>query len=178
MNMKQAANWAEIIASGAVVASLVFLIFEVRDNTRVVEQQSIRDRSAALNDAFVRDPRIPAILAKIKKVDGPEPGEQAFMDRYDLSYEEAAIFVRMVAAMWNGLEAEFTLNGASPTLEENIQLLMLYPDEQLFLKWTPQLSSQSFMNYIEKVRRAPLTDRVEQYRVELDRLREQHVKSQ
>jgi hypothetical protein len=176
MNLKLAAHWAEIIASGAVVASLVFLIFEVRDNTRVLEQQSIRDRSASLNDAFLRDPKIPAILAKIKAVDGPEPGEQAFIDRYDLTYEEAAIFGRMVAATWNGLEAEFTLNGASASLEEHMQLLMLFPDEQLSLKWSPQLSSREFISYIEKVRRTPLTDRVEQYRVELERLKEQYAK--
>jgi hypothetical protein len=173
VNLKQTANWAEIIASVAVIASLVFLIFEVRGNTRALDRQAIRDQSTILNAPFVSDPKIPAILAKIKEIDGPEPGEQALIDRYGMSYEEAAIYGRYVSANFNGLEAEFALNGASPRLQERIQLLLSFPDVQIALKWAPQLSSEDFIEYVDELRDAPVSARVEKYRAELQRLREQ-----
>ena len=173
MNLKQTANWAEIIASAAVIASLVFLIFEVRENTRALDRQAIRDQSTILNAPFVGDPKIPAILAKVKEIDGPEPGEQALIDRYGMSYEEAAIYGRYVSANFNGLEAEFALSGASPRLQERIQLLLSFPDVQLALKWAPQLSSEEFIEYVDELRDAPVSVRVEIYRAELQRLREQ-----
>jgi len=173
MNLKQIANWAEIIASAAVVASLVFLIFEIRENTRALDRQAIRDQSTILNAPFVRDPKIPAILAKVKEIDGPEPGEQALIDRYGMSYEEAAIYGRYVSTNFNELEAEFALSGASPRLQERIQLLLSFPDVQLALKWAPQLSSEEFIEYVDELRDAPVSARVEKYRAELQRLREQ-----
>ena len=142
MNLKQTASWAEIIASAAVVVSLVFLIFEVRENTRALDRQAIRDQSTVLNAPFVRDPKIPAILAKVKDIDGPEPIEQALIDRYGMTYEEAAIFGRYVSANLNVIEAEFALTGPSPRLQERIQLLLSFPDVQLTLQWAPQIANR------------------------------------
>jgi hypothetical protein len=177
MNLKQTASWAEIIASAAVVASLVFLIFEVRENTRALDRQAIRDQSTALNAPFVDDPKIPAILAKVKEVDGPEPIEQALIDRYGMTYEEAAIFGRYVSANLNMIEAEFALTGPSPRLQERIQLLLSFPDAQLVLQWAPQLSSEEFIAYVNEARDAPVPARIKEYREELRRLRERHTQS-
>ena len=177
MNLKQTASWAEIIASAAVGVSLVFLISEIRDNTRALDWQAIRDQSTTLNAPFVIDPKIPAILAKIKEIDGPEPIEQAFVDRYGITYEEAAIFGRYVSANLNVIEAEFALTGPSPRLQERIQLLLSFPDAQLVLQWAPQLSSEEFIEYVNEVRGAPVSEKVKEYREELRRLRERHTKS-
>ena len=111
MNLKQTANWAEIIASVAVIASLVFLIFEVRENTRALDRQAIRDQSTILNAPFVRDPKIPAILAKVKEIDGHEPSEHALIDRYGMSYEEAH-GAGDITMSWTGSD-EYGIVGAS-----------------------------------------------------------------
>jgi hypothetical protein len=65
------------------------------------------------------------------------------------------------------------LNGASPRLQERIQLLLSFPDVQIALKWAPQLSSEDFIEYVDELRDAPVSARVEKYRAELQRLREQ-----
>jgi hypothetical protein len=91
MKLQDVAHWAEILASLAVVVSLVFLTLEIRENTISLESQAIRHRSIALNSTFARNPKIPEILAKTKAVDGPEPLEHAYVERYGLIYEEASI---------------------------------------------------------------------------------------
>jgi hypothetical protein len=87
-------NWtniAEITASVAVIISLLFLTHQVGENTSAIERQILLDRSSALTSPFLSDERLPAILSKIKAIDGADPMEQSFMDRYLLTYDEASI---------------------------------------------------------------------------------------
>jgi len=178
MKLELIARWAEIIASVAVVVSLIFLTIEVRENTLAVESQAIRDRSQSLNFSFVTSSKVPEILAKIKETDGPEALEQAYVDRYGLSYEEAGIWARYVGQIWTNLEADFTLNGESEGLKERIQLLLInFPDEQLF--WDTgalQVTSSEFRGYVQKVREAPLIPKIERIQRDLSELREEHVR--
>ena len=91
MKLQDVTHWAEIIASVAVVLSLVFLTLEVRNNTRALDRQAIRDRSEALNAPFLDNSDLPAIIAAVKAVDGPEPSEQALVERYGITYEQATV---------------------------------------------------------------------------------------
>ncbi|MEJ2312649.1 MAG: hypothetical protein P8Y11_09655, partial [Gemmatimonadales bacterium] len=166
------AQLAEIAASLAVVATLIILTLEVRDNTRALEGQAVRERSAALNEAYVRSPLLPSILAKVKEVDGAEPGETALMERYDLSYEEAAIYGRYLVQILTGLEAEFLSDGPSPGLRDRIQLLFLFPDVQL--NWddgAPQVQDATFREYVTKLRELPPSESVAAYQAKLEALR-------
>jgi len=175
MKLQDFAHWAEIVASFAVVVSLIFLTLEVRENTIAIESQAIRDRSNALNSSFARSPKIPEILAKIKTVDGPEPLEHAYMDRYGLTYEEASIWGRYVAQLWNDMEADFTLNGPSDRIADRIQLFLLaFPDEQIY--WSGlqvQSSNDAFLNYVDEVLDRPVVPMVEEYRARLNALKEE-----
>ena len=45
MDLDKWTHFAEITASIAVVASLIFLTLEIGDNTRAMERQSLRDRA-------------------------------------------------------------------------------------------------------------------------------------
>src|SRR3990170_2301333 len=101
----------ELVASVAVVVSLVFLMREVRVNTRAIERQAVLERAQAINAPFLTESAVPEILAKIKAVDGAEAMEQAFIERYGLSHEEASIWARYLGVIWTGIEADFLVRG-------------------------------------------------------------------
>lgn len=60
--------------------SLVFLVQEVRYNTLVLERQAVMDRTAAFNSPFLADSSLASILVRIKRVDGYDPVETAFVE--------------------------------------------------------------------------------------------------
>jgi hypothetical protein len=151
--LEQWAQWAEIVASVAIVVSLVFLVQEVRYNTSILERQAVLDRTAAFNDQFFEDSPLPEILSKVKAVDGPEPLEQAFVERYGLSYEEAVRWVRHLSFVWSALEADYQMNGRSQALEAVASGLLDYPDNQLFWdRGAPQIATGEFRQYVAALR--------------------------
>ncbi len=151
MKLQQWSHFAEIAASIAVVISLIFLTREVGDNTRALERQSIRDRSAAMTSPFLVDSQVPAIMTKIKAVDGIEPLEQAYIDRYQLTHDEASIWSRYQAVLWNGLEADFVADGESPELDVYIEALLEYPDVRLSWKERWGVENPEFVTYVERL---------------------------
>lgn len=141
-------QWVEIAASLAVVVSLVFLIQQVRYNTAVMERQAVMDNAAAVNAAFVDESPLASIMSKIKAVDGPDEGVSAFVDRYDLSYEEAVRWSRHLSLIWIGLEADFMAGGSSTRLERTTRGLLQSKDHQLFWEFgAPQVADEDFRRY-------------------------------
>ena len=153
MKLQEWAHWAEILASVAVVVTLVFLIGEVRENTLALESQAIRERARDLNGPFLIGSAIPSILVKVKAVDGEEPVDQAYVDRYGMSYEEAAIWARYVGSFWVGLEADYVVRGPSDDLETRLKGLLAYPDNQILWDhdaW--QVLDPEFRDYVSSIR--------------------------
>ena len=177
MKLQDWANWAEILASIAVVASLVFLAMQVRDNTRALESQAISDRAATLNGPFTNGSAVPEIFAKIKAVDGPEPLEQAYVDRYGMTYEEAGIWKRYMGTVWGGLAAIYARSGESSELTESIQLLALFPDDQMYWNLGGMGINEGFRAYVHRALALPEADRVHEYRQRLQELKEQQSRS-
>ena len=166
MKLQDWAHWAEICASVGVIATLLFLIFEVRETTLTIEKQVISDRAAALNAPFLGESELPSILEKIKAVDGPESMEYALMERYGLTHSEASIWARYQGQVWSGLESEYVRNGDTEILRERIQHLDSFPDIRLVLRHLKQVSPE-FLAYIEEVRQSPVSDHLKEYRQEL-----------
>lgn len=153
MKLERWAHWAEIGASLAVVVSLVFLIQEVRYNTKILERQAVLDRTEAFNTPFFGNSDLPSILVRIKAVDGGDPVEQAFIDRYALTPEEAAQWVRHLALLWTVLEADYRVNGESGSLAAIARGLLESPDNQLFWELgAPQVSSIEFRDWVGLLR--------------------------
>jgi hypothetical protein len=146
MRLQQAAQWTEISASIAVVATLVFLVQEVRQNTRELRFQADQVRGEMLSDPFFEAPELAAVLAKIKAVDGPDPLPQALVKRYDLSYEEAELWSRHLYAVWQNLEADFRSNGPSEKLRAWIVMLLESPDQQLYWQEITPSDESSFLH--------------------------------
>lgn len=152
--LEQAAHWAEIVASLAIIVSLVFLIQEVRYNNLILERQALMDRTAAFNSPFLQDSALASILARIKAVDGREPVEDALAERYDLSYEDAVRWNRHLSLLWTVLEAEYRSNGWSPILEGTARTLLSSPDNRLFWEQgAPQVTSGGFRARVSEVAR-------------------------
>lgn len=147
------ANWAEIVASIAIVVSLVFLVQEVRYNTVILERQATLDRMEAFNAPFLDDSPLPSILSEIKAADGYEPLEAALVARYDLSYAEAVQWGRHLSLLWTVMEADYRANGRSPALEGVALALLAAPDNQLFWdQGAPQITSGEFRGYVAALR--------------------------
>ena len=117
-----------------------------------------------MKDAYIRSPLIPGILAKVKEVDGYEPLEQLFIERYKFTYEEAAIWARNQANIWATLEADFVRSGESRGLKYRIQLLFIVPDVQIgWEKMKVEVTDPEFLDYIDEVRKMPLSESVKSY---------------
>ena len=167
-NTEQLQKWAliaEITGALAIIFSLIYVGYELNDNTRALEQQSIQNRADTLNGPFLNSPLIPGILAKIKEIDGYEPIERLFIDRYNFTYEEAGIWARYLGQNWTGFEAEFVRNGPTQGLTDRIQLFMYFPDN--YIMWDSdlmiQVADQAFIEYVNDIRSKPRSERISAY---------------
>lgn len=155
MTLERWSHWAEIGASVAVVASLLLLVQQVRQNTAMLEREFALDRATAFNAPYLEDPAFPAILEQIKTVDGLEPVEQAFVARYDLTYQEAIRWVRHLALVWTALESDFIANGRSAPLDAVAWSLLGSRDNQLYWEnGAPQITNGEFRSYVTGLRPA------------------------
>ena len=152
MKLDTTARWAEVLGNIGVVVTLVLLLVQIQDNTQVLRGQAFFDRGTALNEPFLRATELPAIIAKIKAVDGESPMIRAYMDRYDLSYAEGEIWSRHVLSMWITLEAEYTMVGDSPELTSRVSQFLEFPDQQIWFENGGQdwLSSPDFRTYMDQ----------------------------
>jgi len=135
MNTNKIADWAEILASLAVVVSLLFLLQEVRTNTRTVERESALVQAAALAQPFFESPEMRAVAEKVIAVDGGGSARvhEALIERYGLTYEEAVLWHRHMMQLWLGIEADY-MYGDREAAVANIEMVMRYPDNQIYIE--------------------------------------------
>lgn len=151
MKLQRVAQWAEIVASLAVVVTLVVLVREVQGNTQALERQADLDRASALTNPFFSAPRLASVLARIKAVDGVDPLPQAFMDRYDLAHEDAILWERHLWFLWLEHEADFERSGPSPKLEAWIAGALASPDNRLYWETMGPHSGAGFRSYVDRI---------------------------
>ena len=155
MTLEKSAHLAEIIGSVAIVVTLVILVFEVRGNTEVLQRQINLDRASASNTVLMDSPYLPGILAKIKlvDVDEVEPAVQAFMDRYNLTFEESDRWVRFLRQYWLGIQADF-LVGERGTSRDAVRALA-NSDQALFWENATYSFDEEFVKYVNGLERGP-----------------------
>jgi hypothetical protein len=152
MKLKRFAYAAEIFASFAIAVSLVFLILEIRNNTLVQERQMQMDRNAGFTDPYISAPDVLKVYAKVKAVDGGEPVVEAFMDRYNLTPEEAVLWSRLVQSTWFVWQSHYLFGGPSNDLESTIRGVFKYPDVQIAYELNEDsLLSPEFIAYVESI---------------------------
>jgi len=153
VKLRRVAHWVEIIANVGVIATLLILILQVRDNTQVLRSQAIVQRAAPLLQPFIEQAPIPDILAQIKAVDGSEPMVQAYMDRYGLTYADGNSWARHVSQVWVSMEAEYALFGGSDFLDGRIRGLLSSQDQRIWYEngGAQRALSDVFLEYVEEV---------------------------
>ena len=146
MKLKDIALLTEIVGGVGILISLVVLVLEVRQNNALVERQILLDRVNA--DAQIIDsPYLAPIFAKVKAIDDDiVPTELAFMEQYDLTFEEATRFTTWFRREWRGYEAEFIIG--MPDLDRRVKGLLQNKDQNLF--WTTARSRYraDFVNFV------------------------------
>lgn len=153
MDYKKWAAWTEIVASIAVVVTLAFLIYEVRQNTAAIERQTFLDRQARLVNPYMESPEFRTIYSKIKNKDGREPRVEAFINHYGLSDEEAVYWVRHLDENWSGIEADFAQFGPSDEIDEMIIGFLRFPDAELYWESVSQTRkfSAAFREHVQSL---------------------------
>ena len=152
MKLEKIVQLTEIIGGAAILISLVILILEVQNNSRLLERQMSMDRVNARTETIINSPYLPEIIAKIKEVDGvaTNPEVVAFMERYPLTHEEAQRMVRHIGRQWEGYAADF--HTGSTDVAGIISLSLTWPDHRLFWEFASrQYFDEDFVDFVEIV---------------------------
>jgi hypothetical protein len=149
LKLKKLALIAELVASLAVILTLVLLLLEVRGNTLAVKRQIAMDHYNSIFTSFIDPPTLLSAMKKVKAVDGMEHYVHAFMETYGLNDAEAYVWSRFLLQIWMGLLQDFDDNGPSERLAASIRPLLAFPDNNLFLEHFR--FPEPFESYIDSV---------------------------
>lgn len=148
MNLKRIALITEIVGGVGILATLIILLFEVRENNSLVDRQMRLDRADLSVSLMVNSPYLPGILAKIKAVDSDSVGSAttALMSRYNLTFEEADRFVRYLRRQWFGFEADYF--AGTPDLDRVVRNMLTFPDQALYWEYAQKGLNENFAKYV------------------------------
>ena len=157
--MTSARKWvelSELVASVAVIISLIFLIYEVRQNTATMEKQIWIDRQGRMIEPYMDSGEIRSAYAKIKSKDGLERRVDAFIEEYGLDTEEALAWVRMLDSIWYGYEIDYWAYGENDELDSVILGMLENPDQMLYWQAVVEEGSltREFVEHVETLRKA------------------------
>ncbi len=155
-------HWAEvseIIASLAIVVTLLVLVQEIRVNTEVQDRQMQLDRFMNFTEQIIDSPQVADIWAKVKSTDGLEPLAEAYVDRYGLNPSEAVVWSRFVMRTLFIWQADFVTEGASESLESQVSIINTYPDLASLIRstWTIISVSNSENTWIQSLNKRHIT---------------------
>ena len=152
MTLQKWANVSDVLASVAIVVTLLILVQEVRNNTVVQERQMQMERVLNSTDAYLNTPELADIFAKVKAVDGQEPVAGAYEERYGLTPSEAVIWSRLVQRTLFIWHSQFLFGGPSEALESEITSIFKYPDLRLAYEINEDgLLSPAFIEYVDSI---------------------------
>jgi len=146
-------RWLTLVANLGVIAGIVFLAIEIRQNTATQELQMRMDRISGLMDPYFESPELVEVWAKVKAVDGLEPVAERFVDRYKLTPEEAALWSRLIHRDWYVMQAQFITDGPSEDIERTVRnFYYLYPDFRIVYEVNEDDAlSNEFIEYVESI---------------------------
>ena len=144
-------DFAELIGVSSIIVSLGFLIFVIRENSLAIEQQAALERANTIAAPYFES-ELASILVKVSKVDGDFGLPARFVDRYDLTIEEAILWERHLWHVWEAIEASYITEGASEKLERQIRLLLLSHSNSMYVDNALKYQfNEDFGTYIRRV---------------------------
>lgn len=152
MSIQELGSLGELISSVAVVVTLVMLIYQLRENTKAIESESVRRAADANFGLFVRSPDLRRVMAKIKERDGPLPGVAELADRYSLDLEDAELWFRYQGYAFAQIYEDYQ-RGAD--VRAKSELLLRYPDQLLYWRHAKELRiyDERFVRDLEELHR-------------------------
>lgn len=145
-------DYAELAGIAAVIVTLLILVLEVRQNTAAIERQSAIDRANSFSAPFF-DSRLPEILASKYSVDGVYPPVSTYMETYGWSAEDAILWERHLALLWETLEAEHAYAGPNEELDNLISALLSNQDNQIYVDAVSRFRfREEFRAYVDALR--------------------------
>jgi len=147
------ANWAEVIETLVILVSMVLLIQEVRDNTRALELQAYMARGEAHVRPYFEVDGFSTVYAKVKAVDAefPEAVVDAFRERYDMTQEEALLWVRHLDDIWRNFEGNFLYGADRELLARDMTQLLTFPDQQLYYRNVGPGLNPDFREFLDRL---------------------------
>jgi hypothetical protein len=145
-------NYGEFVGAVAVVATLIYLTIQIRQNNLMLRRQAHMDRNASITSPFLEPgSRLLGVYAKLNTADGTvEPITSDLMSRYELDLEEAVLWARYLHQILLGFEADFLFVGRSVQLEKIIDVLFRFPNFQLFWEHEREwVFDSSFVAYVD-----------------------------
>lgn len=110
------------------------------------------ERVSISMDPYFASADLARIYAKVKAVDGMEPVAETFVDRYDLTPEEAVLWSRLVSNGWHVKQVHFLTDGPSEELENEIKGLDQYPDVRIVFEANEDDALlPEFVEYVESI---------------------------
>jgi len=146
-------RWLTLVANLAVVAGIIFLAIEIRQNTLSNERQMLMERISGSMDPYFSSPELVEVWAKVKAVDGLEPVAAEYINRYNLTPEEAVLWSRLVHRGWYVQQAHFIVDAPSEDLATAIrEFYHLYPDVRIVFDINEDSAlNEDFVAYVESV---------------------------
>ena len=143
----------EIVGGLAVLVTLIILVIEVRENTETNRRANLIQLTTAPLSAYLDNPEIQAISAKISE---SQPAESNFqkilLDEFGLSREEAQLYGRYLGYNWRIRESEYLYGNSDPVVfEQNMRFNLRDRPAQLYWEHGTAPYHPEFRAYIESL---------------------------
>jgi hypothetical protein len=151
MKLEKWALLAEVISGVAILTTLIVLVLDVRSNGRLMQRQLDMER---LERRYYGDSiELIQALEQIRAIE-PEsnsPGLNAYMERYDLSFQDAMRWASYVWRTWVMYETDF-LAGDRDGVEGEVADSINLPEMALYWDLHKEQFDEGFVEFAESLR--------------------------
>jgi hypothetical protein len=120
-----------ILANFGVIAGIVFLAMEVRQNTAALDREVALSSADTLFGQVANSDYLPEILEKVHAVQGSDPPVPDYMNTFGLSHQQAQRLSRYLRQVWLHSQADWIYSGRDPANCITGRNLITYRDNQI-----------------------------------------------
>ena len=147
MSLDKLNVWLSLIANLGVIAGLVFVGLEIRQNTTAMEREIRTSYADNVHGQIAESDYLAPIVTKIMEKDGSDGVGQKIMAEYDLSPEEAQRWWRHLLQNWLRDQADWIYEGGVDC-SKNI-FKMKSKDQEILFKSLKYLFEPEFVKCVE-----------------------------
>ena len=151
-------NWdavgaiGEIVGSGVVLISLIYIAIQVRDTKTATERTSRTERINNLSRTMLETPQLATIVAKVNEVDGSNPFVMEMCSTYGLSLAESELYLRYLSINWRQLETDFLTVKDEAYVATPIRVQLNMPSSRRFIEIQGRRFNNLFVEYVDKLK--------------------------